>query len=132
MLKRIGLIACVAISVSTASVSAASKPPKPPKTLTVPVLSVNPHAAKPHARYTVSGVRFEPGKLMQIEMYCPQFGNKTHGYQKFYVKVDNHGAFSQKRTVPTPVKARSAICHLYALDITKKGAFYVSVEFDIK
>lgn len=129
MLKRIGLLTCLAVMASTASVWAAPRPPKP---LTVPILTVNPHAAKPYTKYTVSGVRFEPGKTMQIEMFCPQFGNKKHGYQKFFVKVDGNGKFKQKRTVPVPKGVKSTICHLYALDITRKGAFYVSVEFDIK
>ncbi|GAC1399229.1 MAG: hypothetical protein NVSMB52_12780 [Chloroflexota bacterium] len=124
MFIRPALVACAAFLVWSSTAMAASKAPPP-------ILTVSPSSGKPHTKFTMSGIRFEGGKTVQIEMYCPTFGNKKHGYKKWLVKVDSHGKFRQRRVVPTPIGTKKASCNLYALDITKKGAFYISVHFTI-
>jgi hypothetical protein len=122
------LLVTLLVMVATAPASASGKPPKPPGA----VILVSPLAVRAHNLLSIRGVGFPANIRMQVQMFCPIFGEKAHGYARWSVHVGRDGTFVQKRRMPEPVQARSTRCNLYALVLTSKKGYYVSVGFTLR
>jgi hypothetical protein len=131
MPKRIPLAACILLMAATTTASAAGIP-KPPKPPAGPTLNITPLVGASGAPMTIVGKLFAPQKSTHVELDCPMVGHIQHGQWKWTPKTDKHGTFTIKSTIPKPKKVKSSLCHVYALDVTKKGSFYVSTQFNIR
>jgi len=138
MLTRLLLLCAAVVLATTSAASAAGKPPKPPKTPKPPkipagpVLTAVPTAALPGAPLTIAGARFQPNRKTPVELDCPMFGQTKHGQAKWTPRTTKGGAFTIKTHVFKPKGVKQSVCHIYALNVTPKGAYYVSIEFQIR
>lgn len=130
MSLRIPLAVSILLVAATTTASAANQsPPAPPSG---PTINVSPLSGKPGGPLSIVGKLFAPSRATPVELDCPMFGHTAHGQWKWAPKTNKQGSFSIKTTIPKPKKASSALCHVYALDVTKKRSFYVSTQFNIR
>lgn len=128
MLRFTAFLVGVALLLSASPATAAKRlPPRP----TGPYLMVTPHAARPHARITIKGIRFSPRTAIHVELDCPRLNNKRYGQQQWTARTDRKGSFTIRTRVLRPKKVARTNCVLYALVITRQSAFYRGTSFRI-
>lgn len=131
MLKRISIFIVLALFATTTSAEAARGNPAKAKPYTGPIVSVTPLHQKPGAPFTISGKRFAPSKKLHVEMDCPMYGHKENGQWIWKATTNKKGDFALRELVPHPRHAKSTLCNVYVLNVTRKGAAWISTGFKI-
>src|SRR5579872_4892062 len=129
MRKTVVPLAVMAALASATVVSAAHKPNVP---LPSNVLLISPLSVKAHNLFTLTGRKFPANEKMPVQMFCPQWGKKTNGYDHWTVRSNASGGFVQKHRALQPKNTKNATCSVYILVKSHGRAFYVSSQVRIK